>query len=764
MYISTRGNEKLTASQAILKGLASDGGLFFPESVGKIDVKACLNDSYIDIARKVFKLFLDDFSDEEIEYCLSGAYSSENFKNCFANVRNFDKISFLELYHGPTLAFKDMALTILPYFIEVAKKKHKVLDKSLILVATSGDTGGAALSSFMKNGSFDTVVLYPHGGVSEIQEKQMLYYTNDRTKAYAVEGNFDDCQTFVKEIFSSYPKNNGVLLSSANSINIGRLVPQIVYYIYSYVKMVNDGVIKFGERVNYCVPTGNFGDIFAGYLAKLLGAPIDKLICASNVNKVLTDFFNKGIYDKRREFIKSNSPAMDILVSSNLERLIYLASGKDGSKVNKYMKELSANGYYQISDEEREFLSCFMAQSSNEEETLKTINKVFRELGYLIDPHTAVAVDCYNKLKIQGNRTVIVSTASPYKFPFTVSKALGIDSDKSEFEIIKDVSLHTNTIIPYGISKLQGSNKNTIIKNKEEIKDKVLYKNLKATIKVPCSTANLGSAFDSSGISLSLYNTFTFEQSEKDVLVNFLGKPENNLVLNSYKALFKKLNKKYIPVKITLNECNIPLSRGLGSSASCIVAGVVGANYMLKGIATNQEILNVLSELEGHPDNVAPCYLGGLVSSIMVNGEVVSVKCDISNDLNFYALIPEFELSTKKAREVLPKTIAFKDAIFNLSRTAILHNAFSTGDINKIKLVLEDKLHEQYRYPLIKGGVKVKKYLEEKGFVVAISGAGPTLLAISKNKELLDKQIKYDGITYKIIKLQPDLKGVSVND
>lgn len=764
MYISTRGNEKLTASQAILKGLASDGGLFFPENIGKIDIKNCLNDSYVDIARKVFKLFLDDFTDNEIEYCLSSAYNSENFNNCFANVKNFDEISFLELYHGPTLAFKDMALTILPYFIEVAKKKHGVLDKSLILVATSGDTGGAALSSFMKNGVFDTVVLYPNGGVSEIQEKQMLYYTNDRTKAYAYNGNFDDCQTLVKQIFSTYPKNNGVLLSSANSINIGRLIPQIVYYIYAYVKMVNDGVIKLGEKVNFCVPTGNFGDIFAGYLAKLLGAPIDKLICASNVNKVLTDFFNKGIYDRRREFIKSNSPAMDILVSSNLERLIYLASGKNGEKINGYMKDLSSKGVYEIDDKEKEFLSSFIAQSSNEEETLNAINRAFKKLGYLIDPHTAVAYDCLEKLNLKGNRTVIVSTASPYKFPFTVSKALGIESNKSEFEIIKDVANFTNTSIPYGISKLNGLDKKTIIKTQEEIKDKVLYKNLKATIKVPCSTANLGSAFDSSGIALSLYNIFTFEQSEKDELVNFIGKPENNLVLNSYKALFRKLNKKYVPVKITLNECNIPFSRGLGSSASCIVAGVVGANYMLKNVATEKEIISLITELEGHPDNVAPCYLGGLVSSIAVNNEVICVKCDISKNLNFYALIPDFELSTKKAREVLPKTISFKDAIYNLSRTAILHNAFSTGDINKIKIVLDDKLHEQYRYPLIKGGAKVKKYLEEKGFAVAISGAGPTILAISSDKELLEDYVKYDGITYKTIKLQPELKGVSIYD
>ena len=763
MYISTRGNEKLSASQAILKGLASDGGLFIPEQIGKIDIKNCLNDSYIDIARKVFELFLDDFSLEEIEYCLNGAYTKENFNEHFARVKNFENISFLELYHGPTLAFKDMALTILPYLVEVSKKKHNVLDKSLILVATSGDTGGAALSSFMKNGTFDTVVLYPHGGVSEIQEKQMLYYTNDRTKAYAVEGNFDDCQTFVKNVFSKYPKDNGVLLSSANSINIGRLIPQVVYYIYAYVKMVNDGVIKFGESINFCVPTGNFGDIFAGYLAKLIGVNIDKLICASNVNNVLTDFFNNGVYNKKREFIKSNSPAMDILVSSNLERLVYLASGRNGEKVNELMKSLSTFGEYKIGDSEREYLSSFMACSSNEEETLKAIKKAFDELGYLIDPHTAVAYDCYNKLNAKDNRTVIVSTASPYKFPFTVSKALGIESDKSEFEIIKDIAKHTSTIVPFGISKLENSNKQTILKTKEEIEKRVLYKDLKVDIVVPCSTANLGCAFDSSGMALSLYNTFTFEESKKDELVNFLGKMENNLVLNSYKYLFKKLNKKYIPVRITSKNCDIPFSRGLGSSASSIVAGVVGANYMLKGIATKQEILNVITEIEGHPDNVAPCFLGGLVSSVVAEN-VLSVKSDINSNLNFYLLIPSFELSTKKAREMLPSTLSYKDAIHNISRVAILHNAFKDGDISKIKLIFDDKLHQPHRFPLIKGGVKIKKYLEEKGFAVAISGSGPAILAISNGVILKDDAIKFDGVSFEVKKLNPDLEGVKIYD
>ena len=476
MYISTRSDEKLTASQAILKGLASDGGLFIPEFFPTINFdETWAKKSYQEIAKEVFKLFLDDYTDEEIEYCVSSAYDKTNFEESMVGFKTFGDLSFLELYKGPTLAFKDMALTILPYLIEVAKKKNKVTDKSLILVATSGDTGGAALSSFMKSGTFDTVVLYPYKGVSEIQEKQMLYYTDERTKAFAIEGNFDDCQNFVKSIFNVYPKDSGVLISSANSINIGRLVPQIIYYVYSYFRGVESGWLKFGESFDICVPTGNFGDIFAGYIAKQLGVPINKLICASNVNNVLTDFFETGVYDKKRQFKKSNSPAMDILVSSNLERLVYLATGRNGSRVKELMKDLGEKGQYLLNDKERAFMSDFVGLYADEKQTLKSIEMAFNEYKYLIDPHTAVAYYCYNNLN-KGNKTLIVSTASPYKFPSTIAIALGLDSTKSEFEIIKDIALHTNTTVPTGIAKLQASEKQTILKTTKQIEDIVYYR------------------------------------------------------------------------------------------------------------------------------------------------------------------------------------------------------------------------------------------------------------------------------------------------
>ncbi|MBO5926293.1 MAG: homoserine kinase, partial [Clostridia bacterium] len=615
-----------------------------------------------------------------------------------------------------------------------------------------------------KNPTFDTVVLYPNKGVSEIQEKQMLYFTNDRTKAFAVERNFDDCQTFVKKLFSNYPKNSGVMLSSANSINIGRLIPQVIYYVYAYLMGVKSGFTKFGEKFNVCVPTGNFGDIFAGYIAKQMGVPIDKLVCASNVNNVLTSFFKTGVYDKNREFKKSNSPAMDILISSNLERLVYLATGRNGNRVKELMDSLNSNGKYSLNEGERSFISDFVGGFSTESETLSAINKVFTKFKYLIDPHTAVAYDCYEKLNIQG-KTLIISTASPYKFPSTVAGALNLDVYKSEFEIIKELSLYTKTTVPANISKLQLSKKTTVIKTKEEIEKIVRYENLKAEIKVPATSANLGCAFDCTGVALSLYNSFIFEKSDSDELVNFNGDKDNNLVLKAYKKLFEVSGRDYVPVKITLKKCSVPSSRGLGSSATCIVAGVLGANYMLKNAFTKDYLLSVMTKMEGHPDNVAPAYLGGMVIAYDYNGEIKTLKVEVNKNLKVYACIPSIELSTNCARSVLPKTVSYKDAVNNIVGSALIKSAFELGDIDMIKRVFCDKLHEPYRYPLIKGGEEVKKLLTDMGFAVAISGAGPTILAVTKNKTLQSASLKnIGGVKWTVKLLHFDKKGTVIYD
>ena len=761
MYISTRSGERLTASQAILKGLSSDGGLFLPENIEKLNLTPdFFEKNYCEVAKAVFKIFLDDFTEEEIDFAISSAYDKINFRERFVGLKHFDKVSFLELFHGPTLAFKDMALTILPFLIDVSKKKNGVNKKSLILVATSGDTGGAALSSFIKSGKFDTVVLYPDGGVSEIQEKQMLYYTDDRTKAFAVKGNFDDCQTFVKEIFSRYNQKD-VLLSSANSINIGRLIPQVIYYVYSYCQMRKTAKLSDGEKFNVCVPTGNFGDIFAGYLAREIGVPIEKFICASNKNNVLTDFFKTGLYDKNREFYKSNSPAMDILVSSNLERLVYLATGRNGAKVAKYMQDLSKTGKYQISDSEREFLKDFDGGCSTEEETIKAIGKCYKELNYLIDPHTAVAYDVYNKIEKNGLQTLIVSTASPYKFPFTVTKALSLTEKASEVELIKDISAYTGVPVPFGIKKLMYSKKPTVLKTKEQIESIVNYENLKVEISVPCSSANLGVAFDGAGVSFALYNTFGFEASDCDQVEGFGGKNfDNNLVLKAYKKLFELSGRDYVPVKITLKKCSVPSSSGLGSSATCIVAGVMAANYMLKNIYDRDYLLSVMTMIEGHPDNLAPAFLGGLTFSYLNGEKVISRKVEVNKNLKFFAVIPSATTSTKSAREIIPETCSVKDAVHNLSRALNLEHAFKVGDVKLIKDVFDDKLHQPYRFPLISGGEKVKAILEENGYAVAISGAGPSLLAVGNKSgaEKLNLGV-IDGVKWKVKFLKVCDKG-----
>ncbi len=760
MYISTRGGERLPASKAIIKGLACDGGLFLPEKIEKIDVKAALYKTYCEIAEEVFKIFFDDFTPDEIKYCVSSAYNADNFRDEIARVKNFGNVSFLELWHGPTLAFKDMALTALPYLIEVAKKKNGVSDKSLTLVATSGDTGGAALSSFMKNPAFSTIVVYPRGGVSEIQEKQMLYYSDEKTSAYAYNGNFDDCQNLVKDIFSKYPENNGVSLISANSINIGRLVPQVVYYVYAYSECLKKGYINDGEKLSVCVPTGNFGDIFAAYLAREAGVPIGKFICASNVNNVLTDFFESGVYDRKREFKKSNSPAMDILVSSNLERLLYYAENKNAAAVSEYMNGLKNAGKFKINENSRKNLTDFSAAYSTEEETVKAIKKAYDELRYLIDPHTAVAYDCYNKLKVK-EKTLIVSTASPYKFPETVSEAIGLNKRKSEFLLIRDIARTVGEKVPYGIKKLEKSVKKPCVISEAELREAVLMKRNAVQVTVPCTTANLGSAFDSAGMALSLENSFLFERCEKD---DTDGNESDNLILKAYKRVFEKSCGEYIPVKITEIKNEVPCARGLGSSATCVVAGVLAANYFLKDVYSRNELLRFMTDVEGHPDNVAPAFLGGLVSAVDLKDKIIAVREKVFKKLKIFALIPDFELSTAKSRKALKKEYTLKEVTYNLSRAAILSRAMETGNMNLIKEAVKDCIHEPYRYPLIKGGYEMKAAAEKLGYAVAVSGAGPALIAFGYGNGFKKEMIKNGGgAKWEIKELKVINKGATIN-
>ncbi len=437
MFHSTRSNKLVAPSEAIVNGLASDGGLYVIDELPKVNYKDLIGLDYPNLASKIISLFFDDLAYEDIYNEVKEAYKSFDIDSV-VEVKSFDDICFLELFHGPTLAFKDLALVVLPRLMKLAKKKLKIESKTTILTATSGDTGGAALNGFKDVDGINIIVLYPDGGVSPVQEAQMHSFKGKNSFVYAVDGNFDDCQSFVKRFFE---ENKDLNLSSANSINIARLVPQIVYYFYTYIKLLNDGIIKEDEVIDFTVPTGNFGNILAGFYAKNMGLPIGNLVCASNQNDVLTEFFNSGVYNKNREFFKTNSPSMDILISSNLERWLYYACGNDVLKCRSLINELNTKGVYEFSNP----YSYFKAHSCSEENTLKVIKEVYEKYGYLIDPHTAVAYDAASKFKERV--MVVVSTASPFKFPGSVLKAFNIES-----ESLIDLSVKFNIEIPKQIN------------------------------------------------------------------------------------------------------------------------------------------------------------------------------------------------------------------------------------------------------------------------------------------------------------------------
>ena len=746
MYVSTRGKERVSASTAIVEGIAKDGGLFVPERLDKIDVASLVGLPYIEVAKRVFALFFDDFTSAEIDEAVTGAYNAANFPEGEVALRTFGDRTFLELFLGPTLAFKDMALTALPHLVAIAKRKLGLTHRTLVLVATSGDTGGAALSGFKGAEGFDTLVLYPLGGVSEMQEKQMLSFTDDHTHAYALEGNFDDCQTYVKQLFAAYPKDQeDVKLSSANSINIGRLVPQVVYYVYAYAELVRAGKLASGDLLDVVVPTGNFGDIFAAYLAKRIGTPIGRLTCASNTNNVLYDFFRTGVYTADRPFHKTYSPAMDILVSSNLERLLWYAAEGDSAQVAAYMEGLRTDKRYAVSPEVRAGLSDFDYAYCDNATTLATIREVFDSLGYLVDPHTAVACHCYRP---QGRHTLIVSTANPYKFPSTIAEALGLPVAENEMQVAKDVAAYTHVKVPNGIVKLFDSTVPRHTSTREEVADLVMPH---LTLKVPASTANLGCAFDIAGMALGLYNTFVFAKAPCDTLAGFApaDSTADNLVLTSYHYAERALGLPETPVKIRLLEADIPYSSGLGSSAACIVAGVLAAATLARADCSEAALLDVMTAIEGHPDNVAPAYLGGLTVNVEDGGVVKSYRLPVSDKLCFTALIPPFSLATKEARKVVPTTLGRADAIHNAARCMLLPEALASGDVDLLRVVFDDRWHQPYRLPLIEGARDVKEVLEAAGFAVALSGAGPTLLAVG-NRHVTEKDV---DVSWKIVPL-----------
>lgn len=467
LYNSTRSKKNpVKASEAILKGLSEDGGLFVPDRILALDktLEELSEMTYGQVAYEVMKLYLTDFTEEELKECIAKAYDEKFDTEEIAPMVEAEGAYYLELFHGATIAFKDMALSILPHLLTTSAKKNHVSNEIVILTATSGDTGKAALAGFADVKGTRIIVFYPKNGVSKIQEKQMVTQKGKNTYVVGIHGNFDDAQTGVKQIFgdkelAAYMDEKGFQFSSANSINIGRLVPQIVYYVYSYVKLLKEERILSGEKINVVVPTGNFGNILAAFYAKQMGLPIHRLICASNENKVLFDFFQSGTYNRNREFVLTSSPSMDILISSNLERLIYRISGNDSEKNGELMAALSNGGAYTITDEMKNQLVDFYGNYADEQETAKTIHDLYERTGYVIDTHTAVASCVYGKYKEETKdtkTTVIASTASPYKFTRSVINAINCQYDAMEdFELVDELSRLSGVEVPKAIEEIR---------------------------------------------------------------------------------------------------------------------------------------------------------------------------------------------------------------------------------------------------------------------------------------------------------------------
>ena len=478
LYHSTRSeNHRADSAQAVLEGLAPDGGLYMPQSIPSFDWKACLTGSSQDMATQILSALLPDIPD--MKTLVNRAYTGKFETEDLTPTVSVGPFQVLELFRGPTSAFKDVALSMLPQLLTAAKDVKGVKEDILILTATSGDTGKAALEGFHDVPGIRICVFYPDGGVSQVQRAQMVTQEGSNVTVCAVRGNFDDAQTGVKNIFAACQgKDLPYRLSSSNSINIGRLAPQIMYYFRSYRDLLDAGVISMGQEVNFSVPTGNFGDILAGYLAKLLGLPVGRLICASNANNVLTDFIRTGTYDRLRPLLKTTSPSMDILVSSNLERLLYLLSG-DASLVSDLMRQLNQEGSYTVPAQLLEKIqSLFWAAYCDDARAEEIMGRVYREFGYLCDPHTAsgwAAAEDYVNSTGDNRPMVVLSTASPYKFPAAVLKAIGGDVTGSEFEQMKRLETLTGVPTPKNLSSLEGKpEKHTGVINKEDMLSFVL--------------------------------------------------------------------------------------------------------------------------------------------------------------------------------------------------------------------------------------------------------------------------------------------------
>lgn len=771
-FLSTRGKDKIENSfDTILKGIAADGGLFVPEEIPSLNIEKLLGKNYIELANEVIGTIFNDIEKDDLSDAIKRAY--HKFGNKILDIKTIGNVNFLELYHGPTAAFKDFALCLLPQLMMLSLKNKNMNKKVVILTATSGDTGKAALEGFKDVEGIDVIVFYPTDGVSSIQKYQMITQEGQNTHAVGIKGNFDDAQSALKNIFldkdfSLELDKNGFALSSANSINIGRLVPQIVYYIYAYLDLVKENRIKIGDKVNVCVPTGNFGNILAAYLAKQMGTPIDKLICASNENDVLTKFFNSGKYDANRNLKVTTSPSMDIIVSSNLERLLYFVSKGNSNLISNLMEDLKTNKFYEVSEELKSNLDDFYAYEISDSKGMEIIKNIFDNNNYLIDTHTAVGYGAYTNYVAEtgdDKPVIIASTASPYKFPLWVSKSINVDKIENEFALINEINNITKMEIPTNLKDLDKKRitQNLVI-DKNEIKNSIAnilkVGDWLIKVRVPATSANLGPGFDSMGVAFNLYNDFIFKKGKSDEDYS------ENLIYQSMEKLFKKVGYEHDGIIIEVNG-EIPQSRGLGSSAACIIGGLIGANELSGNKLSQEEILELATEIEGHPDNVAPALYGGLVASVMNKDKIFIDKMKVSDNYKFILLIPDFQLSTQVARDVLPESIPFEDAVFNISRSILLTKALENGDFNMLCGTKDDRLHQPYRRNLVYGFDEFEKVADMNCGAMFLSGAGPTILVIAENNneniltELIKESKKMEN-NWKILELKPDNSGAYV--
>lgn len=776
IYHSTRDkNLKSGGAEAILQGIAADGGLFVPSGFVNRDDLIGQPLSYHQLCKEILSVF---FAELELGDAIEKAYRSFSESNNSV-LRKVGDDFVLELFHGPTCAFKDFALQVLPILIQKSKEKLGVSNKTLILTATSGDTGKAALEGFTDVKGIDIIVIYPTDGVSEMQKRQMLTHRGNNVSVLGIDGDFDDAQSAVKSAFLNRELKDKlsdvhVEFSSANSIDIGRLVPQIAYYFFAYNELLRLGEILLGEKISFTVPTGNFGDILAGYYAKQMGLPIERLVCASNENKVLKEFFETGIYDRRRALIKTDSPSMDIVISSNLERLLFHVLGDD-SAVRFYMKSLEEQGCYELSEEHKKlFQSCgIVGGYCKRHQSHARIKSVFEEQNYLMDTHTAVAWSVMQNLRGSG-KMVVLSTASPYKFAPSVCDALGV-AYISEEDAMEKLYQKTGKEIPKPLSDVLDKeivHKKEINPNHLDCEIESFVKNKKFTIQVPATSANIGAGFDVLGVALNLYAKFevgVFSLNKKneldDIELEIEGADEawndrNNLFYKAYEQAESVIQSGIVPQRMSVQiQSDIPMSRGLGSSSAFIVAGVMTAFELSGKHYSREDILQIATQIEGHPDNVAPAIFGGLRASMMEDEKAFSLPMSIHDDLSWIAIVPKERFSTQKAREVLPEKVSFQDAVFNISRTAMLIAALQNRNYSMLKMVLDDRLHQNYRKNALPIIQEIFERAEDlRG--VYLSGAGSTVMILGE--ELQKIQSVFEGMDVNILDLKLDFVGAIV--